>query len=95
MEMKFFKAVPGYVVRRYGSSGFIGVTRTADGWEWYDSATTIPLNEYQRYGREYKNALRSGALVEVSERDIARTRLTSGSVAESTDDERAPLKGGK
>ncbi|MCP4674347.1 MAG: hypothetical protein GY854_02280 [Deltaproteobacteria bacterium] len=62
-KFRYFSSVQGQVVQRYGTDTFIGVKRTANGWDWNDeSVVPIPETECSRYEREYQNAVRNGAL---------------------------------
>lgn len=69
--VKFVSSVKGCLVQRYGSPNYVGAVRTPQGIEWLP-AQVVGLTEAElvRYGREYKNALRDGALKERTAEDF-------------------------
>jgi len=69
-EFQYFSCVEGHVVQRYGTDTYIGVTRTANGWEWdTEKVVLIPIAEIARYRREYLRAVKEGSLTERTKQD--------------------------
>lgn len=69
--VKFVSSVEGCLVQRYGSPNYVGAVRTPKGIEWLTTQVVgLTETELVRYGREYKNALRDGALKERSADDF-------------------------
>jgi hypothetical protein len=67
-KFRYFSAVAGRVVQRYGSTIFIGAARAPGGWQWdEDQIVAIPDREFARYAKEYIRAVRDGALKERTE----------------------------
>jgi hypothetical protein len=92
-EFRYFRSVEGYVVPRYGTQSFIGVQRDrAVGWRW-DTADVfaIPIADCKRYAREYRRALTTGALVEVTKADFER--VNAAPVAASATENKKKAKG--
>jgi hypothetical protein len=70
-QFRYFRSVEGKVVGRFGKDSYIGVRRTKEGWDWNtEDVFAIPTEECRRYVREYKRALKSGALIEVTKKDF-------------------------
>lgn len=65
MEFRYFSSVKGAAVPRFGSTSFIGAARTPRGFAWnLDAVVAVPVEEVNRYLREYNRVLRSDALRE-------------------------------
>lgn len=79
----FVSAVEGQPVRRYGTPSMIGAERTvaAPNVITYDTAlvVAIPVEESDRYLREYTRALRDGSLIQrTAEEWLAQQQPESG-----------------
>ena len=70
-EYRYFSSVKGHAVPRWGSEGFIGLKRTPNGWKWDERRVVrIPILEADRYHREYADAIKTGSLLERTEKDF-------------------------
>jgi hypothetical protein len=69
---KFFSAVPGALVTRYGTGIEIGAERLKDGRVSWDCSIIIAITreEWRRYSREYTNHVQLGELRERTREDF-------------------------
>lgn len=73
MEFVYVKPVEGHLVPRYttvamDSPTYIGATRKGKVITWnLDAVVRISVEEWTRYGREYRRALSAGSLTKVDE----------------------------
>jgi hypothetical protein len=70
--MKYYRAVEGRIVRRYGTDIYIGARYVAGQGYVQDlkRVVAIPLVEDIKYRREYLNCMRRGELIEVTKSDF-------------------------
>jgi hypothetical protein len=86
-EFRYFSAVDGHAVPRYGTRSFIGAERGPEGFVFNTKAVVaIPVSDFARFAKEYMRALKSGALVERNEKDwkayeASRNAIPSGGSA--------------
>lgn len=70
IKFKYFSCKKGHVVPRFGTSSYIGTTRQVGGFTWDESKiVAIPESEFTKYLREYRRAIKDGALIKRKESD--------------------------
>ena len=76
MEFKYLSSVKGRLVPRFPTmqqpvTTFIGATRKGKVITWNEEAVAaVPLQEFQKYRREYKRRIADGSLKERTEQDF-------------------------
>lgn len=90
MGFRYLQSVKGHAVRRFGSTSYIGCTRTPERFVWHEEPTAIPEAEFDLYARDYLIELRAQRLVELSE-TAARELIEKGE-RERDQADRAALK---
>lgn len=71
IEFRYFSAVEGHLVARYGTDLQIGATRGPKGWEINpDLIVAVPMDEVRNFVREYGDALRRGELVKRTQQEF-------------------------
>lgn len=98
IDFQYFSCVKGHVVPRYGTDVYIGVNRTAGGWEWdEDRVVAIPVTECAQYKREYLRAVREGSLIQREKKDhtaYLKTQEQQQEVSEKPVEKAKDKKGG-